>query len=305
MRHRLPPLNALRAFEAAARHMSFSKAADELHVTPAAVSHQIKTLEEHVGMPLFRRLNRGLLLTEAGQLFLPGLRDGFDRLAEAVDRLRALEAGGELTVSMPPSFAAKWLVPRLERFTSLHPDIDVRISASMELVDFRRDRVDAAVRFGFGRWPDLEIEKLFAETAAPICSPRLLQGPHPLRTPADLRHHTLLHDDSIIFHSGPDWRMWLKAAGVEGVDPLRGPRFSHAEHALQAAADGAGVVLGRLTLAAADIVAGRLLLPFELSLPVRPAYFLVLPKASSRPRRVVAFRDWLLAEAARERGAAA
>src|SRR5690606_17576811 len=232
MARRLPPLNALRAFEAAARHMSFTNAAEELFVTPAAISHQIRALEEWCGQPLFRRLNRALLLTEAGQMLHPGLRDGFDRLAETVERLRACEAGGELVVSMPPSFASKWLVPRLERFTSRHPDIDVRISANIELVDFRRDRVDVALRFGFGHYPELEVHRLFTASVAPICSPRLLEGPHPLRTPQDLRLHTLLHDDSTFLFDAthPDWRMWLKAAGVEGVDASRGPRFSHAEH---------------------------------------------------------------------------
>jgi len=296
---RLPPLNALRAFEATARHMSVSRAAAELHVTPAAVSHQIRGLEEHLGVPLFRRLNRGLALTEDGALLAPGLRDGFDRLAAAMQLLNERRSGGALVVSVAPSFAAKWLVPRLERFTRAHPDIDVRISATMELADLRRDAVDAAIRFGWGSYPGLEVHKLTADTSTPMCSPALLTGDHPLREPGDLRHHVLIHDDSMAFDpTAPDWRMWLKAAGVDGIDVARGQHYSSGDHAIQAAVTGAGVVLGRQSLAGDDLAAGRLVMPFELCLPVKPAYYLLLPPAMQRPDRVAAFRDWVLAEMA-------
>ena len=297
---RLPPLNALRAFEAAARHMSVSRAAAELHVTPAAVSHQIRALEEQLGVTLFRRLNRGLALTEEGALIAPGLRDGFDRLTTAMRRLDERRTGGALVVSVAPSFAAKWLVPRLERFTRAHPEIDVRISATMELADLRRDAVDVAIRFGWGGYPGLDVHQLTTETTTPLCSPALLAGPHPLREPADLRHHVLIHDDSMAFDpTAPDWRMWLKAAGVDGiVDVARGQHFTYGDHAIQAAVNGVGVLLGRQSLAGDDLAAGRLLMPFELCLPVRPAYYLVMPAGGQRPPRVTAFRDWVLAEAA-------
>lgn len=299
MSARLPPLNALRAFEAAARHMSISRAAAELHVTPAAVSHQIKALEDHLGLPLFRRFNRGLALTEEGAVLTPGLRDGFDRLVAAVQRLDECRSGGALVVSVAPSFAAKWLVPRLERFTRGHPDIDVRISATMELADLRRDPVDVAIRFGWGDYPGLDVHKLTAETTTPMCSPDLVTGSNPLLVPADLRRHVLIHDDSMAFDpTAPDWRMWLKAAGVQGIDVARGQHFSSGDHAIQAAVAGAGVVLGRQSLAGDDLAAGRLVMPFELCLPVRPAYYLLLPPAARRPARVAAFRDWVLAEIA-------
>ncbi len=302
MARRLPPLNALRAFEAAGRHLSMSKAADELNVTPAAISHQVKALEEILGVPLFRRLNRALLLTTAAQKCLPGLTEGLDHLAEAMGRLAGEDRAGIVTVSMPPSFAAKWLVPRLERFTETHPDLDVRVSASMELVDFRRDEVDIAIRFGHGNYPGLVAEKLFDDAVAPMCGPALLGGDHPLGQPGDLRHHALLHDDSTLFldATAPDWRMWLKAAGVKGVDAARGSHFSSPELVIQAAIDGAGVALGRLSLAAADLAAGRLVMPFEMSLALAPSYYVVFPEAAAARPKVAAFRDWMMLEAGKD-----
>jgi LysR family glycine cleavage system transcriptional activator len=299
MAHQLPSLNALRAFEAAGRHLSFTRAARELHVTPAAISHQVKALEAHLGVPLFRRLNRALLLTDAGQLCLPGIGEGFDRLAAALARLETREGRGALTVSVSPSFASKWLVPRLEHFTAAHPETDVRISATMDLVDFGRENVDLAIRYGHGVYPGLRVEKLLDDTMAPVCSPRLRDGPSPIRGPGDLRHHTLLHDDSLDFDAAaPDWRMWLKAAGVEGVDPERGPRFSQADLSLQAAIDGVGVALGFRSLVANDLAAGRLVMPFDLSLPLSFAYYVVAPESAAERPKVADFRDWLLAEAA-------
>lgn len=301
MSRRLPPLNALRAFEAAGRHLSFTRAAEELNVTAAAVSHQVKALEDFLGIALFRRLPRGLLLTEAGQACLPGLSEGFDGLAEAVERARGLEARGVLTVSAPPSLAGKWLVPRLERFREAYPDIDIRVSASMDLVDFARDDVDAALRFGPGRYPGLRVDRLMGEEIFPVCSPTLLAGPHPLRTPEDLRWHTLIHDDSVTRdETFPDWRMWLHAAGVTGVDVSRGPRFSPSSVAIEAAIDGQGVVLGRGVLVKADLAAGRLVKPFELTFPVAFSYSLVCPEATAERPKIVAFRTWVLEEAGRE-----
>lgn len=294
---RLPPLNALRAFEAVARHLSMKQAAAELHVTPAAVSHQIRGLEQYLGVPLFRRLNRALLLTDAGQLCLPGVRDGFERLARAMDSLRASERRSVLVASVAPSFATRWLMPRLGRLAAAHPTLELRITADMALADFRRDDVDVAVRFGGGIYPGLRSDKLFDDTVVPMCSPRLLAGKTLLRTPDDLTRVTLLHDESLSrFAGAPDWASWLKAAKIEEPNPNRGLRFSHTDHALQAAIDGMGVVLGRRVLAADDLAAGRLAVPFELDLPLAFAYHLVSPEAFADRPKIVAFRDWLLGE---------
>lgn len=297
MTSRTYPLNALRGFEASARHLSFVKAAEELHVTPAAVSHQVKKLEDYLGVLLFRRLSRGLLLTDAGQLFLPDLRDGFARLDKAVERVRQSDARGPLTISVAPAFAVKWLVPRLERFGAANPDIDVRISASLTVADFQRESFDAAIRLGRGEYPGLESTRLFDESVTPMCSPRLLDGDYSIRVPGDLRHQVLLHDDSLGFDAAaPGWSEWLGAAGVSIVDASRGPRFSHPDHALQAAIDGAGVVLGWLSLAAADLSAGRLITPFGLVLPMNLGFHLVCPAAHADRPKVVTFRKWLLDE---------
>ncbi len=296
----LPSLNALRAFEAAGRHLSLTKAARELHVTPAAISHQVKGLEDYLGVKLFRRLGNSLLLTDAGQACLPGLSEGFDRLAEAIERQKEHEVRGPLHLSVAPAFASKWLVPRLERFDSTHPEIDVRISASLEVADLDREGFDAAIRLGRGSYPGLDVHELFAESVVPMCGPDLIEGPHPLRIPADLRHHVLLHDDSLNFdRAAPDWPMWLKSASVKDVDASRGPHFSHPDHAMQAAMDGAGVVLGWRTLAEADLAAGRLVIPFDLTLPMELAFFFVCPRVAAERPKIVALRDWLLEESHR------
>ena len=303
MTRKLPSLNALRAFEAAARHLSVTKAADELNVTPAAVSHQVKALEEQLGVTLFRRLNRALMLTDAGQLFLPGLRDGFDRLAEAADKVRAECEGGTLAVSVGPSVAAKWLVPRLDRFRAAHPDIDLRIDATDRLANFAREDIDVAIRYGPGRYPGLRVDQLFAQEVFPVCSRKLCEGPPPLREPGDLRHHTLLHVDwRTQDETWPNWRMWLLTAGVEGVEPTRGPKFSQESMVVQAAIEGHGVALASSVLVADDLAAGRLCKPFTLSLPIRFAYYVVAPEAAADRPKVAAFRAWILAEAKRESG---
>ncbi len=312
MATRLPPLNALKAFEAAARHSSVKKAAAELNVTPAAVSHQIKALEAHLGVQLFRRQNRALELTEAARAALPRLREGFDNLAQAVERMRAHKGVGVLTVSAAPSFAARWLMPRLHRFFEAHPEIDVRISARLRhaaernrggaaeratLDDWLADS-DVAILYGHGGYPGYQVDKLLSLSITPICSPRLIRGKHPLTRPADLRHHLLLHDDTGELYDGvPFWEVWLKAAGVSGVDAARGPRFSHAVLAFEAAAEGNGVVATMPVLAETDLHAARLITPFALRVPLASAYYLVCGEAAGRPA-VKAFRDWLLAEAA-------
>jgi len=294
-----PPLNALKVFEAAARHLSFTKAADELNVTPGAVSQQIKSLEEFIGGPLFRRTGRALLLTDAAQASLPALREAFDRLDEAARILTARNDSRRLTVSVAPSLAAKWLVPRLDRFHERAPELEVWISADMEVVDFAVDDVDLAIRYGPGRYAGLETELLMGETILPVCSPRLLLGEKPLRSPADLAHHPLLHDGSPDREvSSPTWPMWLKAAGVAGVDGARGAKFNQSSLVIEAAVAGKGVALAKQTLALADLEAGRLVSPFNLSTPSTFSYFIVHPASKARNAGVKAFKKWLHEEAA-------
>lgn len=292
VRRRLPPLGALVAFEAAGRHLSFTRAAAELHVTQTAISHQVRALEEHLAVRLFRRLPRALSLTDAGERFLPVVREALDRIDEASARLRQRDASGTLTVSVLPSFAARWLVPRLGRFRAAHPTIDVRIDARPELVDFVHDDVDVAVRYGRGRYPGLRADRLMAEEIFPVCSPALRRGRPPLRRPNDLRHHTLLHAET---HD--DWHAWLLARGVRGVEPTRGPMFTDSSMVVQAAVAGQGVALGRRVLVDADLAAGRLVRPFGRALPSAFAYFVVCPESGAERPKVRAFREWLLAEA--------
>lgn len=293
MATRFPPMNTLRAFEAAARHLSFTLAAEELHVTQAAVSHQIRTLEEALGVRLFRRLNRAIRLTEEGQEFVGEVRKALNHLATAMEKITAPSAGGPLTVSVLPSFASKWLVPRLGHFSRKHPEIDVRISPSSQLTDFRRDDVDLVVRYGKGEYDGLHSVRLMTEDIFPVCSPALLEGPNPLTNPQDLRRHTLLHDDAHV-----DWAMWLLVAGVDDVDPRQGPFFTDSALVIQAAAEGQGVALARGALAAGDIAAGRLVRPFDIAIPTEYAYYVVCPKATRQHPKIAAFREWLLEEAA-------
>ncbi len=297
MARRLPPLNAVRAFEAAARHLSFTKAAKELHVTQAAISHQVKALEAYLGLQLFRRLNRALVLTEEGQTYLPPVKRIFDHLYDATRRLTENEARGKLTVSVIPSLAARWLVPRLGRFREAQPDIDVRVAPSGHLVDFAREDVDLGIRYGRGRYPGLRVERLMTEDILPVCSPALLEGSRPLKRPSDLRHHTLLHDEG---HA--EWRTWLLAAGVDDVDATRGTVFTDSGMLIQAAAAGQGVALARGALAADDLASGRLVRPFDFNLPAEFAYYIVCPEATADQPKVVAFREWLLQESARSSG---
>ncbi|MEY4597258.1 MAG: hypothetical protein RLZZ445_55 [Pseudomonadota bacterium] len=318
MAQRLPPLNALKAFEAAARHLSVKKAAVELNVTPAAVSHQIRTLEEYLDVQLFHRYNRALELTDAARACLPKLREGFDCLAQAVERLRTHTSGGMLTVSVAPSFASRWLMPRLHRFIAAHQEIDVRVSARMRRVsvdgkddvaeratiDTWLDDSDVAILYGHGHYPELDVHRLLSLTISPICSPKLLTGEHPLRTPEDLRHHMLLHDDTGDMYDGESfWEVWLEAAGITDIDAKRGARFSHAVLAFEAAIDAVGVVASMPLLAAEELASGKLVMPFDLKVPLTSAYYLVCePHAKTRPA-VAAFRDWLIAEAAKDDGA--
>lgn len=296
MARRLPPLNALRAFEAAGRHLSFAKAAAELHVTPAAISHQVKSLEAYLGIQLFRRLPRGLLLTDAGQGCLPLLGKGFDEFAAAIDSVRRSGNDRVLTVTIMPSLAAKWLLRASPDFQRLHPKIDLHISATTRSVDLARDNVDVGIRYGLGDWPGLRIDLLSTEELFPVCSPRLLEGPHGLRTPDDLRHHTLLHDLSSwrpeLAGEVPDWGTWFEAAGIEDIDPKRGPALTPSDMVIDAAVAGQGVALGRSVLVEADLADGRLVKPFGPTIPSDYAYYLICPDTKADLPKVVAFREW-------------
>jgi LysR family glycine cleavage system transcriptional activator len=295
----LPPLNSLRVFEVLARHMSAAKAATELGVTVAAISHQIKTIETDLGTPLFQRVKGVLSLTDAGQAILPGVRAGFAQFAAAIERLGQIGEGGILTVTVAPSFADKWLLPRLDGFQALHPEIDVRVAASMALADFRNDGIDVAIRYGGGAYPDLHVERLFGEAVFPVCSPALLKGDNPLGSLAALAKQTLLHDDSPGEDpTCPNWAMWLKAAGIEGADATRGPRFNQSSLVLEAAALGRGVALAKGHLAAADLELGRLVKPFEGSVPMGFGYFIVCPPLKLELQKVKLFLAWLRAQAA-------
>jgi LysR family transcriptional regulator, glycine cleavage system transcriptional activator len=299
MNDHLPPLSALRAFEAAARHMSFSKAAEELFVTPAAISHQIHALEEDLGVRLFHRLNRSIELTASARVLWPGLSEAFAGIRSAVRRLRAHNDTGSLTVTASPSFAAKWLVLRLHRFQERCAEVDVRISATDEVVDLTKGDFDIAIRYGTGHYPGLDVELLFTNEVFPACSPQLLANGPLLRKPDDLRHHALIHDHAIERDPlVPTWPMWLKAAGVKDVPAIAGLSFNNMSLALDAAIAGHGVVLAYSTIAAADIAAGRLVRLFSLALPDQFSYYIVTaPGALERPK-IRAFRNWLRDEAA-------
>ncbi|WP_462157801.1 transcriptional regulator GcvA [Pseudoalteromonas sp. GB56] len=289
MARRLPPLNSLKAFEAAARHLSFTKAAEELYVTQAAVSHQIKTLEEHLGLKLFLRKNRSLLLTEEGQGYFLDIKEIFAQLVDATDKLLARGAKGSLTVSLTPSFAIQWLVPRLSLFHEKHPDIDVRIKAQDQDENSLQDDVDVAIYYGRGHWSGVETHKLHTEYLVPLCSPMLLTGPKPLNEPQDLQNHILLHDTT-----RRPWKVWMKTAGVRNVQVNQGPIFSHSSMAMQAAAHGQGVALGNLVLAKPEIDAGRLIVPFNHSLESKNAYYLVFRESQSELGKIVSFKEWML-----------
>ena len=293
MARRLPPLNTLRSFEAAARFASFSLAAEELNVTHGAVSRAVRHLEDELGLKLFERATRKVTLTAPGAVYAAAIRDALDRLAAATIAITQDQSVGVLNVSTLDSFAAKWLVPRLFRFRLAHPDIDVRLATSEALANMTTDGIDIAIRFGGGRYAGLASETLMLVEVFPACSPRLLGGANGLRTPEDLRHQTLIHGDFDI-----SWEMWLRTAGVEGIDARRGPTFLSPDHALQAAIQGEGVVLARSALVSDDLSAGRLVRPFDLSLPAETAYYIVYPPRALERPKVRAFRDWLLAERA-------
>lgn len=293
----MPPLSALRAFEAAARHMSLTQAAGELNVTPGALSHQIRGLEDMLGVKLFERRVRAIALTAAGKQLYPGLQVGFGHIRDAVANLQATNNSQVLVLSTSPGLTAKWLVPRLYRFAAAYPDIDVRISATATNANFVNDGVDMALRNMADppqADPALEAEKLIDVFYVPVCSPRLLEKHGPIRVPEDLMRLRLVHDDSLIARTArPDWKEWFKAAGAGDVDLQRGLRFNSADHALDAACEGAGVLLSYDMLAYDDLRSGQLVMPFPLALPSARAFYLVRPKARKPPAAAEAFRAWI------------
>jgi LysR family transcriptional regulator, glycine cleavage system transcriptional activator len=298
MTARLPSLNGLRAFEAAARHLSFTVAASELNVTQTAISHQIRRLERELGVRLFIRQNRALALTPEARDYLPGVRAAFNDLRLATDRLLRRDDGHILTVSTLASLAAKWLMPRLSSFQESHPGIDVRITTSAGLVDFRSGDVDAAIRYGRGHWRGVRADWLMADQIFPVCSPALLNGEKPLRRPADLAHQTLLHTSG---GYDDDWRLWLTAAGLPAnISQPPGLTFDLVFMTVQAAIDGIGVAMGRTSYVETDIARGRLVVPFEITLPADAGFYLVSPEAKADSPKLAAFRQWLKASAQKQ-----
>ena len=297
----LPPLNALRAFEAIARHLSFARAADELHVTPAALSHQIRALEQQLGLSLFHRRTRAIELTDAGRLIYPGLHAGFESVRNAIGQLERGREANVLVISATPGLVAKWLMPRLWRFLREHPDVDARVSASMKLAEFAHEGVDVAIRLSKQLGPNLHGEKLFDDSLLPVCSPRLIeQG---LRSAADLARFPLIHYDvPTSMHAPPQWADWFAIAGLQGADATRGLKVNVPDHALDAAVAGAGVSLSFKLIASDDVHSGRLVTPFGPELPLASAYHFVCPKGHETRPKVRAFRDWLFAEMAETKG---
>lgn len=305
----VPGTRALRVFDAAARHLNFSRAAEEVGLTPAAVSHAVKEMEEQLGLVLFTRTSRTIRLTEAGAVMQAAAAKALEGLAAAAARARRLTRGlSQIRLSLDPGLAAKWMVPRLDSFHAANPGLDLRFDISFALRDFERDDVDVAVRFGAGRWAGLAADRLFHNMIVPVCSPRLLESGPPLNEPRDLLRHTLAHiewrGEGVTW---PNWRMWMAAAGVPDFDDERVLLFDESSHAIQAAIDGSLVALADFAFVAGDLSAGRLVRPFELGmkLPEEFGYFLVYPQASAGDAKILAFREWILAEAGRAAGGAA
>jgi LysR family glycine cleavage system transcriptional activator len=294
MLRRLPPLNALKTFEAAARSESFTRAAEELSVTQAAVSQQIKALETTLGVKLFIRERQRLAITEAGRDYLAVVRDALDRIAIGTERLVQRQTSGVLTVSASPDFAAKWLVHRLSRFAEAHPDIDLRVSATAHQVDFAREEVDVAVRHGDGHWAGLDAVRLCTEQLFPVCSPKLVSGRNRIARASDLLKFPLLRLDD-----WKTWQRWFDAAGVN-APVTSGPVLNRASMLIDAAIDGQGIALARTALAAWDLINGRLVRPIDVSLRMSNTYWIVSPDATSAVPKIVTFRDWLSAEAAED-----
>ena len=314
MTYRLPSLNALRAFEAAARHLSFKDAGEELSVTPTAISHQVRGLEDYLGFPLFHRLTRALELTREGRAMLPKVREGLECFAAAIESTRLRLASGRLLVTSPPAFGSRWLIRHLPGFTAEHPEIQLHMATSLETIDahdatgvsglegidVRDDESEVFIRFGRGHYDGCRVDRLFSPTFAVVCSPRLLFGMRPIKVPADLRRHNLLHDESIMeLMDRPTWDEWLQVAGVSGIDPDAGTHFSDSGLVHSAAIDGVGVAIASKPLVEAEVAAGRLVVPFDIVIRRTQAYYLVVPEAVADRPIVNVFRNWLRGEAAK------
>lgn len=307
MAYRLPPLSTFRTFEAAARHLSFKNAAEELHVTASAVSQQIKNLESYLGVALFLRKPNALELTADGAAMVPSIRDGLDCFVAGVASTRHTSHLA-LDVTAPPSFATRWLVPHLAGFSAAHPELTIRITSdpdtidgpqtllelAKEPIDPRRDASSVAIRFGTGIYPGYRVERLLMPEYVLVCSPGLRDGGVPLRSPQDLCHQILIHDEMIpVVEKRPSWREWLKLAGVSGVDTERGPRFSNSVLVHEAVLEGQGVALVIKQHVESDVAAGRLVIPFAITIPSAYAYFLVTPKIDAKKAVVLAFQRWI------------
>jgi LysR family glycine cleavage system transcriptional activator len=299
----LPGTRALRTFEAAARHLNFTRAADELGLTPAAVSHQIKEIEDQLDLVLFTRTSRTIRLTEAGNVLLEASVDALDLLNRAVSRARKMTRGTALLkVTLDAQFATKWLMRRVDDFRRQKPGVELRFDITYDVRDFERDDVDVGIRFGTGKYPGIIAHRLFENIIIPVCSPALLASGPPLKEPRDLFNHTLAHIEwSRQGVTWPNWSMWMHAAGVDDFDDSRTLVFGSSTDATQAALDGNAVALADFAMVANDLSQGRLVRPFELGIKVAPefAYFLVYPEAAKDDARVIAFREWLLEEVAK------
>ncbi|MGI9373989.1 MAG: transcriptional regulator GcvA [Hyphomicrobiales bacterium] len=295
MHNRLPPLNALRAFEAAGRLLSMREAADELSVTPAAISHQIKALEEYFGRPLLHRSARSIRLSEAGATLLPYLNEGLEQWRAGCQLLTKIEKNSPLVISSSPIFASKWLMPRLQDFNAKHPEITVRVDGTLNLTNFADDDVNAVIRFGSGPYNDLYAEQMLHEKVVAICSPSLLKGEHSVSNPDNLRHHTLIHTDwNVGGATQPDWNMWAKTAGLDDFDTSRGPIVTSDALAIEAAINGGGLALVLKALVAREIREGTLIAPFDLTLISDHWYWFICPKKNLKRPKVKAFRDWIM-----------
>lgn len=294
---KIPPVNAIRAFEAACRHMQFQQAAEELGITPSALSYQIRQLEEHLGVKLFKRLNRAVELTLEGRILSSGTIEAFEKLEETFALLKNQEEDNTLVVSTGPAFSAKWLAPRLYAYLELNPEIDFRLSANLKLTDFDRDGVDAVIRFGAGNYPDLYVEPLFQEISTPLISPKLLEETGGKADAGLFEKVPLIHDESLNFLGGGQWKTWLDAMEYTSINPNKGSHFNHADHCIEAAVDGGGIVMARLGFAFREINAGRLIAPFRQAISARGGFYFCCPHAALEKEKVLNFLAWLRDEA--------
>ncbi|MGI9350480.1 MAG: transcriptional regulator GcvA [Rhizobiaceae bacterium] len=294
---KIPPVNAIRAFDAASRHMQFQSAADELGVTPSALSYQIRQLEEYLGIKLFRRLNRAVELTVEGRMIAPGIIEAFERMEETFALLKSDGAVNTLVISTGPAFSAKWLAPRLHGYLEENPHIDFRLSANLKLTDFDRDGVDAVIRFGAGKYPDLYVEPLFEEISMPLIAPELLEKAGGKADESLFEKIPLIHDESLKFLEASQWATWLRVMGYTSVNPERGVHYNHADHCIEAAVDGGGMVMGRLGFAFRELRAGRLTAPFKHAISAKGGFYFCCPQRSLEKEKVLHFLAWLRDEA--------